>query len=37
MFESIAKELRSRKLITPRHKYRNREEQPYIAPRMRWP
>jgi hypothetical protein len=36
MFESIAKELRSRKLITPRQKYRGRDEA-YIAPRMRWP
>jgi len=37
MFESIAKELRSRKLINPRDKYRGREEQPYLAPRVRWP
>ena len=36
MFDSIAKELRSRKLITPRQKYRSRDE-PYLGPRMRWP
>jgi len=36
MFDSIAKELRSRKLITPRQPYRRRDET-YLAPRVRWP
>jgi hypothetical protein len=36
MFDSIAKELRSRKLITPRQLYRRRDE-PYAGPRLRWP
>ena len=35
MFESITKELRSRKLINPRQKYRGRDE-PYLGPRMRY-
>jgi hypothetical protein len=36
MFDTIAKELRSRKLITPRRPY-SRPDEPYIAPRVRWP
>jgi hypothetical protein len=36
MFESISKELRSRKLITPRQAYRRRDE-PYVGPRVRRP
>jgi hypothetical protein len=36
MFDSITKELRSRKLITPRQPYRRRDET-YLAPRVRRP
>jgi hypothetical protein len=36
MFESIAKEFRTRKLITPRAKYR-RADDADLAPRIRWP
>ena len=36
MFDSITKELRSRKLITPRQPYRRRDDS-YLAPRVRWP
>jgi hypothetical protein len=36
MFNTITKELRSRKLITPRQPYRHRDA-PYAGPRMRWP
>jgi hypothetical protein len=36
MFDSMKKELRSRKLITPRQNYRGRDE-PYHGPRLRWP
>jgi hypothetical protein len=36
MFDSMKKELRSRKLINPRQKYRGRDEA-YSGPRMRWP
>jgi hypothetical protein len=36
MLNAIAKELRSRKLITPRQPFL-RPDEPYIAPRLRWP
>jgi hypothetical protein len=36
MFDTIAKELRSRKLITPRPTYR-RPAEPSMGPRMRYP
>jgi hypothetical protein len=36
MFDSITKELRSRRRITPRRPY-NRPDEPYLGPRMRWP
>jgi hypothetical protein len=36
MFEAISKELRSRKLITPRQPYRRRDEA-FLGPRVRRP
>jgi hypothetical protein len=36
MFETLSKELRSRKLITPRPAYR-RADDLYLGPRLRWP
>jgi hypothetical protein len=36
MFNLIAKELRSRSLITPRRPY-VRPDEPYLGTRLRWP
>ena len=37
MLDTLAKELRSRRLITKRAPYRGRTDEPYLGPPMRWP